>query len=943
MALSREQQLEFILQYVETYSSAEESVEEVFGQLKQQHPELTELVTELLSKQKEAEKWMKEFVSDLDQVNESEDFLQVGDTPGNYKIIKKLDTGGMSQVYLAERADDEFEQLVAVKVLDTRFYSSVLMESFKQEKNILARLNHPNIGQIFDSGFLDNGQPYYVMEYIKGVSLNEYVASRHLNNAQRLELVEKICNAVSFAHRNLVIHKDIKPGNILIDENGHVKLLDFGVANSLKMANSDSSHELLFVTRKYASPEMLRKQPVNISSDIYQLGLLTFWIIAGYHFRDVFPDHDEFGFEEKDLSSVVSKNYPDIKLPDKELSAILRKALMPEPEKRYGSVNDLKHDIENYRFNKPVETYSNSASYLISKFIKRNQTLSRVTLSFFVIVTFMSVLFMMFLHKERVHAEKNANIAQEEAARSEATLNYLKNLMYQADPFVENEYSASFLDSLAMMAYQQLDADIKGQPEVKAELFVLLADIFRSKLNLEKSFEALFKARNLLKLHDNVSPHQKARVYAGLASTYTYEDAQRDSALFYIRKALAIDSMDTSVENKYLSYDLEILARIYAVQNKFEEAIKYYSQSLTRLEKLGGREAEIAAAGTKSMLGEIYKLQSDFGEAEKMLQEAIETHTKYLGQKNGYVINDIGKLAALFLDKNEFDKSKSYSLRYIELIRNVYGPDAPKLISAFSNLSSVYAATGQYDSAIVLSRKGLNLSLQKYGDSHIKTARRYNNLGLVYHESGHMQEAIDQYRNSLDIKVNYYPKAQSSINITRYNLANSLLMAGKSSAAIEILEQVYAFESGYYGEQNATIAFTMRILAQAYIDNGRLQKAERILSKARPLIDDNFAGDHRRRAEFLLTTAELAIYQEKYNQGFSFAKQAFRICENIYKQDHWRLDFARALYGITAHLSGNISPESTHAINKGTTAISKRLPSRLYYHEKLKKLNNMIR
>ncbi len=201
---------------------------------------------------------------------------------GNYKITEEIGTGGMGMVFLATRADGEFSQTVALKLIKRGMDSDAVLRRFFNERQILASLEHPNIARLIDGGTTDDGLPFFVMEYIEGVSIIEYAAAKNLDLEERLNLFREVCAAVSFAHQNLVIHRDLKPTNILITNNGKVKLLDFGIAKLLKSdAENQTATQMQVFTPEYASPEQIKGEKLTTASDVYSLGVILYELLTG--------------------------------------------------------------------------------------------------------------------------------------------------------------------------------------------------------------------------------------------------------------------------------------------------------------------------------------------------------------------------------------------------------------------------------------------------------------------------------------------------------------------------------------------------------------------------------------------------------------------------------------------------------------------------------------
>lgn len=284
----------------------------------------------------------------------------IGTVMGRYQILSEIGRGGMGAVYLAARVDKEFEKRAAIKVIKRGFDSDAVLARFRQERQILAQLDHPYIAKLLDGGTSEDGRPYFVMEFVDGVPVDEYCESHKLTQKQRCALFLKLAEAIIHAHRNLVIHRDLKPSNILVTEDGIPKLLDFGISRLLTAASGKAAELTMTgapaLTPDYASPEQLRGEAVNTATDIYSLGAVLFELLTGKRAR---PDEP------------VSK----AALPA-ELRTVVGKAMRMEPERRYSSVEEFRRDVERYLDGEPVAAHSEAFSYRAKKLIARHQVVS---------------------------------------------------------------------------------------------------------------------------------------------------------------------------------------------------------------------------------------------------------------------------------------------------------------------------------------------------------------------------------------------------------------------------------------------------------------------------------------------------------------------------------------------------------------------------------------
>ncbi|HEY6929706.1 MAG TPA: protein kinase [Thermoanaerobaculia bacterium] len=336
--------------------------------------------------------------------------LEKGDAPsrigqriGTYEVVRELGHGGMGMVYLARRADEEFEKLAAIKLIRPGMAGELAVRRFRGERQISALLDHPNIARLLDGGTTEDGEPYFVMEFVEGEALLDYCDRHRLPVEERLRLFGEVCAAVQHAHRNLVVHRDIKPSNILVTEEGVPKLLDFGIAKLLSpeggLESADQTATVARVlTPDYASPEQVRNQPITTASDVYSLGVVLYELLARrrpYHLTDTDP---------KELLRVVCERDPEKPStaaarprgeegpaafagagPESgpglarrlrgDLDAIVLKALRKEPERRYTSVEQLSEDIRRHLSGRPVLARRGTAAYRAGKFVRRHRAL----------------------------------------------------------------------------------------------------------------------------------------------------------------------------------------------------------------------------------------------------------------------------------------------------------------------------------------------------------------------------------------------------------------------------------------------------------------------------------------------------------------------------------------------------------------------------------------
>ncbi|MEJ2445501.1 MAG: serine/threonine-protein kinase [Exilibacterium sp.] len=352
-----------------------------------QEAEVKNEVLQLLSAEAHSADYLTHIVSDSveELLTDNAFSLNCGDIVGKYRLETSLGQGGMGKVFLAHRSFDGFQQKVAIKITRIQLFERDHLSRFNSERNILAKLNHPNIARFLDGGTTTSGIPYLVMEYIEGEPIDIYCGRRRLSLKERLRLFQQICSAVQYTHQNLIVHRDIKPSNVLVTADGTVKLLDFGIAKILQPETySDKSVEtqmgILAMTPNYASPEQIRGETITTRSDIYSLGVLLYYLLTARHpnkhndVSETTDTHTNFRISAiKPSHAVVRSSEADIENERNlgfffdqaqrckyartlhgDIDTILLKALLIKPEHRYQLVAQLSGDIENHLTNMPI-------------------------------------------------------------------------------------------------------------------------------------------------------------------------------------------------------------------------------------------------------------------------------------------------------------------------------------------------------------------------------------------------------------------------------------------------------------------------------------------------------------------------------------------------------------------------------------------------------------
>jgi eukaryotic-like serine/threonine-protein kinase len=384
-------------------------------------------VQSLLAAHQKAEGFMQKPAFQNVDLTSQGDQLSAGQQIGAYKIVRQIGRGGMGAVYLAERADQQFKKYAAIKLVKRGMDTDYILRHFRNERQILANFDHPNIARLLDGGSTESGLPYFVMEYVEGKPIDQYCDENKLNITQRLELFQQVCAAVAYAHRNLVIHRDIKPSNILVTTDGVPKLLDFGIAKILLSESGEKATTTVFhfMTPEYASPEQAQGLQVTTLSDVYSLGVLMYELLTG-HFPYSLENRSAIEIlrtiteTQPQLPSTITDDLKQRRRLRGDLDNIVMMALRKESQRRYQSVDQLSEDINRHLQGLPIAAHKDTIAYRASRFILRNRI--AVAIVVLALVTFaLSAAFMQW------RANKQAKLFQEfgqEVTRIESFMRY---------------------------------------------------------------------------------------------------------------------------------------------------------------------------------------------------------------------------------------------------------------------------------------------------------------------------------------------------------------------------------------------------------------------------------------------------------------------------------------------------------------------------------------
>ncbi|MFW5926976.1 MAG: protein kinase domain-containing protein, partial [Wenzhouxiangella sp.] len=635
--------------------------------------------------------------------------VRSGQHIGPWRLVRELGRGGMGRVWLAVRDDGQYRFEVAIKLLEGVPDSELLREQFRRERQILADLDHPHIARLVDGGVRDNGTPWYAMEYIRGRPLDRYCREQRLGLAERLRLLVVVIRAVHHAHARLVVHRDLKPTNILVDDDGVAHLLDFGIAKMLESDDGRAGPMTLMAasTPEYAAPEQLRGKPAGTATDIHALGLIAYELITGRRPTRDDPaiDSDRGPLPSASLDGSARRRVRG------DIDAIVSQALAPEPAERYASAEAMADDIERHLAGQPVLARHAGAGYRAGKFIRRHWL--GVGMSSAAVVALCVALGISIVQTER---------ARSALARASAVQEFLLGVFDAVEP-APGDAGVITQRTVADRAAQRLEDSLVGQPEARIELMIAVGRVYR-KLGFSRRSEALLQGA-LDALEVIGAPRR---------------DARRIEALLALGRA------------NYQHSD-------------FEDAVDQLARAEGLARQAGtppGRHAMILfelGAGY-SRLRRIEEALAALEEAERRARESSEARD---------VIPRARLLSAITLRRaGRLEAAMESGREAIALAREVLGDDHVRTAGALSSVGAMHRRAGRLDKAEIMLREAMQIELEAYGQPQSATV---NNLASVLRDQGRLEESGRLFEQALERAAARYGPDTANTASYRRNLA----------------------------------------------------------------------------------------------------------------------------------------------------------------------------
>ncbi|MEE4175783.1 MAG: serine/threonine-protein kinase [Xanthomonadales bacterium] len=814
---------------------------------------------------------------------------------GAYRLLKRIGAGGMGTVFLAERADGAFERRVAVKVVRRGMDTEQVLQRFQAEREILSRLDHPNIAALLDGGVTPDGRPYLVMEYVDGLPITEYCDTRRLSIERRLDLFRAVCQAVHHAHRNLVVHRDLKPSNILVTGDGTVKLLDFGIAKLLDDAEDPQLTRtgMRALTPAYASPEQLNDEPVTTGTDVYALGVILYELLAGRRPFEALRTPEEMRRQvlsgeaprpstaltqmpadaegraaEKTLETIsASRSVPPGRLRQAltgDLDTICLMAIRREPVERYGSAEQLAEDVGRHLAGQPVRARPPSVSYRLGKFVRRHRAGVAATAVFLLALGATVVFYTDQLQKER-------DRARVEAETAERVVTFMEELFDLADPEESRGEDITVREVMDEGA-ERLQEELEDEPAVRARLLDVMGGVYLTLKSSEEAEAVLLQAvgdwervggdgdaglveslnklggvqGQLMKQDEAVRTYERAlelaRVTEGDPSLKVAEllnnlaliESQRGDyprMEELLREAIAMEEALAEDGELKAGAKLFNLAWVTQYNGRYDDAIELYLRSRELLEAEYGEDHPRVLYPMQA-LAVLYTEIGDYAAADALMTEVLgKTRTIYGEESVDYGFA-LSDMGRIRSGQERFDEAEALLVQAIDVLRAAYDGPHPNVASVIETLGMHHYQMENWEAGAEVFREALAMRDIVLESPHPDISNNLGNLGLLLKKAGQLEEAETLYRQALAMDRELYGEEHREVATSLYNIALIREELGDLDTAEEIHQEALAMRRRLFGDVHSHIAFSLSGLGGLAKRRGDLEAAKPYLEQA---------------------------------------------------------------------------------------------------------------
>ena len=761
-------------------------------------------------------------------------------TFGSYHVTGVLGEGGMGVVYLAERSD--LGSRAAVKILRDAWLSPARRERFAAEQRTLAQLEHASIARLYDSGTLSEGTPWFVMEYVEGTPITEYCRTHQCDLRERLRLFKEICEAVAYAHSNLVVHRDLKPSNILVKSDGTVKLLDFGISKQLDALDSPAEQTRTaarMMTPAYASPEQIRGDPVGTHTDVYSLGVILYELIVGrlpFDLANRAPGEAEKIILEREAErpsaaakrmSLISAG-PHLHGINKgqwaDLDVLVLTAMHKDVERRYRTVWALVRDVDHFLRNEPLEARGDSARYRVGKFVTRHRR--SITLSAFAALV---VVTLVVFYTVRLRSARNVAVA--ETARAERIQGFTLNLLQGGDEDVgpSDSLRVVTLVDRGVQEAQTLDRE----PATQAQLYETLGGLYQ-KLGRFPHADTLL--RKSLDQRRRLFGNEHPDVAQSLIALGMLRDAQAeyDTAEALVTQGLAMMRRTLPADAPAIRKATASLGRVLDDKGDYDKAIPVLEEAV-RLESAQGKPTQDLSVAM-SELANVHFYAGHYAKSDTLNRQVLAIDHGLYGDVHPHIADDLMNLGAIAMENQNFAESERYNREALVITRAWYGNAHPETASNLTLLGRALVSEKKFDEATTVLREALQIQEGVYGKVHPRVASALNELGRVAQQKGDLDEAERDFVRLVDIYRKVYNDKHYTIGIALSNLAGVYRDRKRYADAEKLFNDALRRYAAELPPDHQLVGIARVRLGEVLIDEQRYADARRELTEGQRIL-----------------------------------------------------------------------------------------------------------
>jgi serine/threonine protein kinase len=727
-----------------------------------------------------------------------------GDVLGIWRIEREIGQGGMGSVFLAERNDGHFRQRAAVKLL-RGLPNAESLALFTRERQLLATLTHPSIGRLLDGGATPQGQPYLVMEYVEGSHIDEHCRREQLGVRAILVLFLTVCNAVASAHRQLVIHCDLKPSNLLVDGHGRPVLLDFGIARLAGRVEGESDggeRASPAFTPGYASPEQRSRGAVSTASDVYSLGVLLGELLEG---------------------AVDRRRASGLSL--RELAAIVRCATREDPGERYATVDALMADIRRFLDRQPLQALHGVAGYGLRKELTRRWPVLVATAVFTLTVAAFTT--KLVIESRRAQAAEQTALRERDRARvaetsSRQATDFLTSVFEGSNP--NREVGEVPMSKLVAQAEARIEQELAGQPATRSDVYGALAQVQAHLGNSEKALAHYQHAIDIERRQNR--PLVLARLLDNRAELLTAlrgpQDAEADA-----REALALQERHGGAEADETVGARTQLGDLLSHIGRFREAEPLLLRSVQIRERIGPADS---LANALLGLGNCYSFQAKHDQAIAALRRSLAVEATLVGESGEDYLDTLENLARALSRARRFKEAEAAFRRVLDR-RRATGAEKSSIAWSLEELARMLADAGRPRESTPLYEEAMSIVAKVNGANSPAYGVMLNNLALTAEETGDLAAAERCFAQMLAVLEKQW--GNSNLDLFRHNAGRFLTRIGKLDAARPLILAALDARISTLGAKDPTVGSTRVVLAEWYVKAGEAETAREQLDLAR--------------------------------------------------------------------------------------------------------------